>query len=48
MVVNGLKVHYKIYGSGEPAIILMHGFGAYVFSFDSIIKDLSKYGTHSF
>ncbi|MEM3366648.1 MAG: alpha/beta hydrolase, partial [Candidatus Methanomethyliaceae archaeon] len=45
MIVNGLKVHYKIYGSGEPAIILMHGFGAYLFSFDPIIKDLSKYGT---
>ncbi|MCX8181953.1 MAG: alpha/beta hydrolase [Candidatus Methanomethyliaceae archaeon] len=45
MTVNGLKVHYKIYGSGEPTIILMHGFGAYTFSFDPIIRDLSKYGT---
>lgn len=45
LVVNGVKVHYKLYGSGEPAIILMHGFGAYSFSFDSVMKDLSKYGT---
>lgn len=44
-VVNGLKVHYKIYGSGEPVIILMHGFGAYSFSFDPVIKDLSKFAT---
>jgi hypothetical protein len=38
--LNGLKVHYVIYGSGEPVIILLHGFGAYLFSFDTIISDL--------
>ncbi|MGC8936667.1 MAG: alpha/beta fold hydrolase [Candidatus Methanomethylicaceae archaeon] len=42
IAVNGLKVHYKIYGSGEPVVILMHGFGAYSFSFDPVIKDLSS------
>ncbi|MBC7113415.1 MAG: alpha/beta hydrolase [Candidatus Methanomethyliales bacterium] len=45
MVVNKLKVHYKIYGSGEPTIVLLHGFGAYSFSFELIIKELSKHGT---
>lgn len=43
--VNGIKVHYKIYGTGEPVIILMHGFGAYSFSFDPVIRQLSEYGT---
>jgi pimeloyl-ACP methyl ester carboxylesterase len=45
MVVNGLKVHYKIYGSGEPAIVLLHGFGAYSFSFEPVIEELSRHGT---
>ncbi|MDI9609555.1 MAG: alpha/beta hydrolase [Candidatus Verstraetearchaeota archaeon] len=43
--VNGIKVHYKIYGAGEPVFILMHGFGAYSFSFDPVIRQLSEYGT---
>lgn len=43
--VNGIKVHYKMYGAGEPVIILMHGFGAYSFSFDPVIRQLSEYGT---
>ncbi|MEM4656808.1 MAG: alpha/beta hydrolase [Candidatus Methanosuratincola sp.] len=43
--VNGIKVHYKMYGAGEPVFILMHGFGAYSFSFDPVIRQLSEYGT---
>lgn len=43
--VNGIKVHYKVYGSGEPAILLLHGFGAYSFSFDPVAQPLSEYGT---
>ncbi|MCS7098679.1 MAG: alpha/beta hydrolase [Candidatus Methanomethyliaceae archaeon] len=45
ITIKGLKVHCKIYGSGEPAIILFHGFGAYSFSFNQIIKNLSNHGT---
>ncbi|MEJ5292830.1 MAG: alpha/beta hydrolase [Candidatus Methanosuratincola sp.] len=44
-LVNGLKVHYKVYGEGEPVFMLMHGFGAYSFSFDPVIEHLSRYGT---
>ncbi|MDH7555584.1 MAG: alpha/beta fold hydrolase [Candidatus Methanosuratincola sp.] len=44
-LVNGIKVHYKMYGSGEPVIVLMHGFGAYSFSFDPVMQPLSEYGT---
>lgn len=43
--LNGLKVHYVVYGKGEPVIILLHGFGAYLFSFNSVFADLAEYGT---
>ena len=26
--LNGLMVHYKIYGHGEPVMVLLHCFGA--------------------
>jgi pimeloyl-ACP methyl ester carboxylesterase len=40
--VNGLTVHYKTAGSGELAVILLHGFGASVFSWREVIPDLSE------
>ena len=43
--VNGLNVHYKIYGQGEPTFILLHGFGASLFSWREVIEPLSKLGT---
>ena len=30
--VNGVNVHYKTYGTGESVFILLHGFGASLFS----------------
>jgi pimeloyl-ACP methyl ester carboxylesterase len=45
MQVNGIKVHYKIHGSGEPVMILLHGFGASTFSWREVIQPLSKLGT---
>ena len=42
--VNGLEVHYKIRGQGEPAFILLHGFGASTFSWREVIDPLSQYG----
>ncbi len=45
ITVNGIDVHYKKYGSGEPAIILLHGFGASVFSWREVLQPLSQYGT---
>jgi pimeloyl-ACP methyl ester carboxylesterase len=43
--VNGLKVHYKKYGAGEPVMILLHGFGASVYSWQNVIQPLSETGT---
>lgn len=42
--VNGLKIHYKTYGQGEPTFILLHGFGASVFSWREVMEPLSKLG----
>ncbi|MCB9110898.1 MAG: alpha/beta hydrolase [Anaerolineales bacterium] len=43
--VNGLKVHYKIYGEGEPVFILLHGFGASLFSWREVTAPLAEFGT---
>jgi pimeloyl-ACP methyl ester carboxylesterase len=43
--VNGLTVHYKRTGQGEPAFILLHGFGASVFSWREVMAPLSHFGT---
>jgi pimeloyl-ACP methyl ester carboxylesterase len=40
--VNGLDVHYKQYGTGEPAIILLHGFGASTFSWREVTAPLAQ------
>jgi len=43
--INDLTVHYKIYGEGETVFILLHGFGASLFSWHEITQPLSTYGT---
>ena len=43
--VNGLKVHYKQYGKGEPVYILLHGFGASVFTWREVTAPLSQNAT---
>ncbi len=43
--VNGLNVHYKTWGEGEPTFILLHGFGASVFSWHEVTEPLSEFGT---
>lgn len=42
--VNGLEVHYQEYGSGEPVMILLHGFGASTFSWREVTAPLSGLG----
>ncbi len=44
-VVNGVKLHYKIAGSGEPAVILLHGFAASTFSWREVLALLAEQGT---
>lgn len=43
--INDLTVHYKIYGEGETVFILLHGFGASLFSWREITQPLAQYGT---
>jgi pimeloyl-ACP methyl ester carboxylesterase len=43
--INGLKIHYKLFGQGQPVILLLHGFGASTFSWREVIEPLSQYGT---
>jgi len=43
--VNGLEVHYKIVGQGQPGLLLLHGFGASVWSWREIMSPLARYGT---
>jgi pimeloyl-ACP methyl ester carboxylesterase len=43
--VNGLNIHYKTYGQGEPVFILLHGFGASLFSWHAVTAPLAEFGT---
>ena len=42
--VNDLTVHYKETGSGEPVFVLLHGFGASLFSWREVMAPLSQFG----
>ncbi len=43
--VNGITIHYKKSGEGEPVMILLHGFGAYLFSWREVMQPLAELGT---
>ena len=43
--VNGLRVHYKTMGEGEPVLVLLHGFAASLFSWREVMGPLSQTGT---
>jgi len=42
--INGLTVHYKEMGQGEPVFILLHGFGASEFTWREVVEPLSRRG----
>jgi pimeloyl-ACP methyl ester carboxylesterase len=42
--VNGLEVHYKLAGEGEPALVLLHGFAASAFSWRKVTEPLGELG----
>ena len=42
--VNGVTVHYKEMGQGEPVVILLHGFGASEYSWREVMEPLSRSG----
>ena len=43
--INGLTVHVKTMGHGEPVFVLLHGFGASLFSWHAVMEPLSQIGT---
>jgi pimeloyl-ACP methyl ester carboxylesterase len=43
--VNGLQVHYKTADQGEPTLMLLHGFGASLFSWREVREPLSQIGS---
>jgi pimeloyl-ACP methyl ester carboxylesterase len=44
-VVKGVKLHYKIAGSGKPAMILLHGFASSTFGWREVMAPLAEVGT---
>jgi len=42
--INGIDVRYKEMGQGDTTFILLHGFGASVFSWQEVMDDLAGYG----
>lgn len=40
--LNGITVHYKKFGTGKPVLILLHGIGSNLFSWEKIIPVLSE------
>ena len=46
-VVGGddVRIHYKLARNGEPAMILLHGFGASTFSWREVMAPLAELGT---
>jgi pimeloyl-ACP methyl ester carboxylesterase len=43
--INGLDIHYKMMGQGGPVFILLHGFGASLFSWHAVMEPVSAHGT---
>lgn len=42
--INGLTIHYKEMGAGDTTTILLHGFGASVFSWHNVMDDFTAIG----
>ncbi len=45
MSFNGINVHYKLTGKGEPALILLHGFASSVYTWREVMAPLAAHGT---
>ncbi len=43
--INGLSVHVKTMGQGEPVFVLLHGFGASLDSWHEVMEPLGQFGT---
>jgi pimeloyl-ACP methyl ester carboxylesterase len=43
--VNGLDIHVKRRGQGEPTFLLLHGFAASLYTWHAVMESLSKLGS---
>jgi pimeloyl-ACP methyl ester carboxylesterase len=43
--LQDVNVHYKSMGQGQPALVLLHGFGASTFSWREVMQPLARFGT---
>jgi pimeloyl-ACP methyl ester carboxylesterase len=43
--INGIDLHFKKMGQGEPVFLLLHGFGSSLYSWDAVMEPLSQVGT---
>jgi pimeloyl-ACP methyl ester carboxylesterase len=43
--IHGLDIHVKRIGQGEPVFVLLHGFAASLYSWQSVMEPLSQLGT---
>lgn len=43
--VEGITLHYKQKGEGDPVLVLLHGFGASTFSWREVMTPLAEKGT---
>ncbi len=43
--INGLDIHLKRMGQGEPVFLLLHGFAASLYSWHAVMEPLSQLGT---
>lgn len=42
--IQGLEVHYKVSGQGQTVFLLLHGFGASLFSWHAVVEPMSELG----
>jgi pimeloyl-ACP methyl ester carboxylesterase len=45
VTVDDVKIHYKTAGEGEPALLLLHGFAASIYSWREVIDPLAENAT---
>jgi pimeloyl-ACP methyl ester carboxylesterase len=42
--INGLDIHVKTIGQGEPVFLLLHGFASSLYSWNQVVEPLSRIG----
>ena len=44
-LADGLELHYRQVGGGEPTFVLLHGFAANIYSWDDVVPFFAEQGT---